>query len=105
MAGDIMIPAPSRVLQISCAIAALLGFLPWGLMFADTVIGAIESRSPLLMSVAAWFILLVPVWVIWFAIVAWRERNVSIKPAVLMAIPGLLFAALAVTVPFVSVAP
>ncbi len=100
-----MTPAPSRSLQIACAVVACLGFAPWGLVFAGALVGAIESKSPLFMSVAAWIVLLIPVWVIWFATVAWRERDVSAKPAVLMAVPGALFTVLAVAVSFVPFTP
>lgn len=100
-----MEPAPSRFLQVACAVIALLGFAPWALVFAGTMLGAIESKSPLVMSVAAWLVLLIPVWVIWFGIVAWRDRDVSAKPAVLMALPGVLFTVLAMTAPFMTVMP
>lgn len=100
-----MTPAPSRFLQIACAVIALLGFAPWALVFAGAVLGAIESKSPLVMAIAAWLVLLIPVWVIWFGIVAWRERDVSAKPAVLMALPGALFTVLAMTTPYMTAMP
>ena len=100
-----MKPAPSRYLQIGCAAIALLGFAPWALVFAGTMLGAIESQSPLAMSFAAWLVLLIPVWVIWFAIMAWRDRDVSAKPAVLMAIPGGMFMVLAMTTPYLTLMP
>jgi hypothetical protein len=91
--------APSRILQICCAVAAVLGFLPWGRMFGDTVFQAIESPSPLAMSLAAWLVLLVPLWVVWFAILAWQNRNVSVRPAVLMALPAVVITALVLALP------
>jgi hypothetical protein len=94
-----MKPAPSRHLQIVCAIIALIGFLPWGLMLAGTIGRAIESNVPLALSVAAWLVLLVPVWVIWFAVAAWQQRHVSARPAVLMALPAVLVTAFLVTLP------
>ena len=100
-----MLPAPSRVLQIACATVAIVGFAPWANMFAGTVLNAIESKSPLMMSVAAWLVLLIPGWVIWFAVIAWRERNVSARPAVLMAIPAALLTMLVIAIPYVRFAP
>lgn len=100
-----MKPAPSRFLQIVCAMIAVIGFAPWALVFAGAVLGAIESRSPLVMSFAAWLVLLIPIWVIWFAIVAWRDRDVSAKPAVLMALPGALCTVLAMTTPYLALVP
>ena len=94
-----MVPAPSRLLQIACAVVAVIGFAPWAFMFSGTVLRAIESERPLAMSVAAWLVLLVPVWVIWFALVAWRQRNASVTPAVLMALPALIITGLRVLHP------
>lgn len=91
--------APSRVLQIACAVAAILGFLPWAIVFGGTVLKAIESQAPLTMSVAAWLVLLVPLWVIWFAILAWQNRDVSARPAVLMALPAVVITALVLALP------
>jgi hypothetical protein len=91
--------APSRVLQLCCAVAAALGFLPWASMFGDTVFHAIESPSPVAMSLAAWLVLLVPLWVVWFAILAWQKRDVSVRPAVLMALPAVVITALVLALP------
>lgn len=100
-----MVPAPSRIVQIGCALAVVVGFLPWCLMVAFTVLGAIESTSPIAMTIAAWATLLVPVWVAWFATLAWRQRNISARPAVLMALPVLLVTAIVLALPFSSFAP
>jgi hypothetical protein len=97
-----MVPAPSRRLQIACAIVALFGFTPWTFMFSGTVLNAIESERPLAMSVAAWLVLLVPLWVVWFALVAWRERNATVTPAVLMALPALIIAGLHALLPLTA---
>lgn len=94
--------APSRRLQIGCAIVALIGFAPWALMFSGTVLHAIESDKPLAMSVAAWLVLLVPVWVIWFGLVAWRDRDASTTPAVLMALPAVLITGFGMVLPLAA---
>jgi hypothetical protein len=94
-----MAPAPSRKLQVACAIVAFVGLAPWGLMFSGTVLHAIESEQPLAMSVAAWLVLLVPVWVIWFALVAWRDRNATVTPAILMALPALIIGGVQLLLP------
>lgn len=105
MASQNIVSAPSRALQIGCAVAALVGFLPWGIIFDGMVLGAIESHAPLTMSVIAWFVLLVPVWVLWFAFLAWTERDVSARPAILMAIPAVVITALMITLPVFSPGP
>ena len=94
--------APSRYLQIGCAIVAAVGFAPWAMTFARTVLTAIESETPLAMSIAAWLVLLVPVWVIWFGLLAWRERDASNTPALLMALPAVLIAGLSLLRPLAS---
>ena len=79
--------APCRLTQLSCIAFVVLGLLPWGLLVGALTLDAIGSSMPLAMSLAAWLVLLVPLWVSWFAIVAWRQRNQSAFPAVLMAVP------------------
>ena len=102
-----MAPAssPSRKLQIACAVVAFIGFAPWALMFSRTVLRAIESEQPLAMSVAAWLVLLVPVWVVWFAVIAWRDRNATVTPAVLMAMPALIIGGVRLLLPFAASGP
>ena len=97
-----MAPAPSRKLQIACAIVAVAGIAPWALTFSGSVLRAIESEQPLAMSVAAWLVLMVPVWVVWFAVVAWRQRNASATPAVLMALPALIITGARVMLPIAA---
>ena len=96
-----MAPAssPSRKLQVICLLVACIGFAPWALMFSRTVLRAIESEQPLAMSVAAWLVLLVPVWVVWFGIIAWRDRNATVAPAVLMALPALIIGGVRLLMP------
>ena len=96
---------PSRRLQFACAIVACVGFAPWAFMFSGTVLNAIESEQPLAMSVAAWLVLLVPIWVIWFALVAWRERNATVTPAVLMALPALIISGMRLLSPLTGLLP
>ena len=88
-----------RIVQLLCAAVAVIGFLPWGQMLAGTIGRAIESNAPLMLSVAAWLVLLVPIWVLWFAVVAWHQRHVSARPAVLMAVPAVVVTALLVALP------
>ena len=100
-----LFPAPSRMLQYACAVVALVGFAPWAFMFSGTVLHAIESKQPLAMSVAAWLVLLVPIWVVWFALVAWQRRDASITPAVLMALPAVIITGVSVLQPLSGWAP
>ena len=89
----------TRTIQIVCALIAALGFLPWALMLGDATLQAIESPLPLRHSLLAWLVLLVPLWVTWFAIVTWHHRNETSMPALLMAAPGALISLLALSVP------
>ena len=93
---------PCRFTQMSCVAMVVLGLLPWALLVGALMLHAIQSPVPLTMSVVTWLVLLVPVWVIWFAIVAWRKRNETVLPAVLMAVPiavsGLKRIALAISI-------
>ena len=87
----------SRRLQVASAIAVVPGFLPWSQLADNAVHGAIHSeQAALTLSVVAWLLLLLPLWVAWFALRAWEQRNVSCLPAVLMAVPSLLVTAITV---------
>ena len=92
----------NRLTQISCIAMVLVGLLPWGFLTARLVLRAIDSHLPLTMSVAAWMVLLVPLWVVWFAIAAWAKRDESTLPAVLMAAPVAVVTALFLVVPGVA---
>ena len=81
-----------RLVQIACAVVAIAGLAPWASMFGAIVSRAIDSEQPLIMCVAAWLVMLMPVWVIWFALVAWRRRDFSLTPAILTTLPTLLIA-------------
>lgn len=96
---------PCRITQLSCAVTAALGFLPWGLLLAAATLQAIESPDPLTMSVAAWLVLLVPLWVLWFAVVAWNRRHESAMPALLMAAPAVVVTAMLLALPIAQSAP
>ena len=73
---------PCRFTQLSCIALVMLGLLPWGLLVGALMFEAIDSALPLTMSLAAWLVLLLPLWVMLFAIVAWRRRDESAVPAV-----------------------
>jgi hypothetical protein len=96
---------PRLIVQIVCATIALLGFLPWALVLGEAMLQAIESPLPLQHSLMAWLVLLVPLWVIWFAIVSWRKRNETVMPAMLMAAPAVFITLLAIAMPLTSAAP
>ena len=100
-----MTRTPCRITQLSCAVTALLGFLPWGLLLAAATLQAIESPAPLTMSFAVWLVLLVPIWVVWFGVVAWNKRHESVMPAVLMAVPAIVVTAMMLALPIAQSAP
>lgn len=91
--------APCRVTQLSCVAMVLFGLMPWALLVGGLLLRAIESRLPLTMSIVAWMVLLVPLWVIWFALAAWSKRNETAKPAVMMAAPVAVVMALFLVIP------
>jgi hypothetical protein len=86
--------SPRRITQFSCLAAVVLGVLPWVLTLTAVTVYAIESSGPLPMMVVAWLVLLVPLWVAWFGAMAWRQRHETAVPAVVMATPPVLVAAL-----------
>jgi membrane protein DedA with SNARE-associated domain len=83
----------------------LLGFLPWGLVVGAMTLQAIESPSPLTMSVVTWLVLLLPLWVAWFAVVAWNKRDETAMPAVLMALPAIVATVMLLAMPVAQSAP
>lgn len=96
---------PCRITQLSCLAATLLGVLPWGLVVAAMMLQAIESSSPLTMTVATWLVLLLPLWVAWFAVVAWNKREETALPAVLMALPTIVATVMLLAMPTAQSAP
>jgi len=94
--------APCRVTQFSCVAMVLFGLLPWALLVGGLVLRAIDSRLPLTMSVVAWMVLLVPLWVMWFAAAAWSKRDETAAPAVMMAAPVAVVMALFLVIPAVG---
>lgn len=98
-------PRACRVTQFSCIAVVVLGLLPWGLLVGALLLEAIASPLPLTMSLAAWAVALVPLWVTWFAIVAWRKRDESALPAVLMALPSSVVTAWFVLMPVAAAVP
>lgn len=100
-----MSSTPCRFTQFSCVATAVVGFLPWGIVMAAMTLQAIESPAPLMMSMAAWLVMLLPLWVVWFGIVAWNKRHESIMPALLMAMPALLVTAIVFALPVAQSAP
>lgn len=100
-----MLRSPCRLTQVSCVAMVALGLLPWGLMVGGLLLHAIESSVPLTMSLAVWLVLLVPMWVVLFAIVAWRKRNESAIPAVLMALPSAIVTGLFMLLPLGATLP
>ncbi len=95
----------ARTIQISCIGLVALSALPWMLLAGSMLLKAVESTSPLAMSVAAWLVLLVPLWVAWFAAAAWSKRDETSAPAVLMALPLPFVAVLFMIVPAATVLP
>ncbi len=93
--------APRRLTQISCVAMVVFGLLPWAFLTGGLILRAINSQQPLTMSVAAWMVLLVPLWVMWFAAAAWSKRDETAMPAVLMAAPVAVVVALFLVVPAV----
>jgi cytochrome bd-type quinol oxidase subunit 2 len=85
---------PNRITQWSCVAITAVCLVPWALLVGTLVIRAIDSRQPLAMSLFAWIVLLVPLWVIMLAVVAWQKRDESERPAVLMALPLVAISAL-----------
>lgn len=100
-----MSSSPCRVTQLSCLATTLLGMLPWGILVGAMTLQAVESHSPLTMSVATWLVLLLPLWVGWFAIVAWNKRNETALPAVLMALPAIVATVMLLAMPVAQSAP
>jgi hypothetical protein len=98
-------PRACRFTQISCIAVVVLGLLPWGLLVAALLLEAIDSHLPLTMSLAAWAVMLVPLWVSWFAIVAWRKRHETAVPAVLMALPSTVVTAWFMLMPVAAALP
>lgn len=94
-----------RVVQLSCIALVVLGTLPWLLLASAMLLKAVQSTSPLAMSVAAWIVLLVPLWVAWFAVAAWSKRDETPAPAVLMALPLPFVGMLFMLVPHATVMP
>lgn len=94
-----------RLVQFSCVALVALGTLPWLLLASAMLITAVQSSSPLAMSVAAWVVLLVPLWVAWFAVAAWSKRDETSAPAVMMALPLPFVAMLFMLVPHATVVP
>lgn len=90
---------PSRITQVSCATAGFVGLIPWGFLTPSLINSSISSATPLTMSVATWLVVLVPIWVGWFAVMAWDRRDVSSVPAVLMAVPAIVVTALLIALP------
>jgi len=93
--------SPRRLTQISWIAIVVFGLLPWALLTGGLVLRAIASHQPLTMSVAAWMVLLVPLWVMWFAASAWSKRDETAIPAVVMAAPVAVVMALFLVVPAV----
>lgn len=91
-----------RLTQVSCVAMVLVGLLPWAFLAGGLILRAIDSRQPLTMSVAAWIVLLVPLWVMWFAIAAWARRDESALPAVVMAAPVAVVTGLFLVIPSVG---
>ena len=92
--------APCRLTQLSCVALALGGMLPWGLLIAALTLRAIDAPVPFPPSlIAACVVAMLPVWVAWFAVLAWRRRNETALPAVLMALPSAIVTALLMLLP------
>ncbi|MEQ1717469.1 MAG: hypothetical protein ABL907_16075 [Hyphomicrobium sp.] len=96
---------PCRLTQLSCVAMVALGLLPWALLVGALLLRAIDSTLPLTMSLLAWVVLLVPVWVGWFAVIAWRQRDETALPAVLMAAPFVVVTAMFMMLPSGVAAP
>lgn len=90
---------PFRTTQWSCVAVVAMGMMPWALLVGSLLVRAIDSASPLTMSVVTWVVLLVPLWVAWFGALAWRHRNETAAPALIMAAPILLITALFMLIP------
>ncbi len=91
--------APCRMTQWSCVALVVLGLLPWALLVGSLLYRAVNSQLPITMSVIAWLVLLVPMWVAWFAISAWNQRHETAVPAMIMAAPVVLVTALFLALP------
>lgn len=100
-----MSPSPCRITQLSCLATTLVGVLPWGIVVGAMTLQAIESSSPLTMSVVTWLVLLLPLWVAWFAVVAWNKRHETALPAVLMALPTIVAIVMLLAMPVAQSAP
>lgn len=94
--------APRRLAQLGCVAIVIAGLAPWASFTGRMLVKAIESHQPLTMSVVAWVVMLVPLWVAWFAMSAWSRRNETAMPAMLMAAPLVVVTALFLTVPGVG---
>jgi hypothetical protein len=96
---------PRRYTQLSCIMMVVLGLLPWALLVGALMLQAIDSSQPLAMSLFAWLVLLVPLWIVLFAAVAWRKRHETAVPAILMAVPSVVVTALFMVLPPGTVLP
>lgn len=96
---------PTRLTQLSCVALVVAGLTPWTLLLAGLHVRAIDSTIPLTMSIAVWMVLLVPLWVLWFAVTAWDKRNETALPAIIMAAPVALVTALFLVIPAGSALP
>lgn len=97
--------APCRLTQLSCVLLVVLSAAPWAWLSGDLVLQAIHSRLPLTLSVAAWLVMLVPLWVCWFALIAWQRRHESSAPAIVMAAPLLVVTTAFLLMPQAGVLP
>lgn len=96
---------PRRFTQLACAFVVLLSALPWAWLTGDLLVKAVHSRVPLALSLAAWLVMLVPIWVCWFAVIAWQKRHETSAPAIVMAAPVLVVTTAFLLMPAVSVSP
>lgn len=94
-----MSETPCRITQWSCIALVVLAVAPWALLTAGLVYRAVNSSQPLTSTLVAWMVLLVPLWVFWFAAAAWEQRHESAMPALVMAAPAPLVTALFFLVP------
>ena len=94
-----------RLTQASCSLLVLLSALPWASLTGDLLVQAVHSRLPLTLSFAAWLVMLVPIWVCWFAVIAWQRRHETSAPAIVMAAPLLVVATAFMLMPAAGVLP
>ena len=86
--------APSRMTQYVCVAITVAATVPWVLLVGALLIRAVDSSQPLTMAIIAWLVMLVPMWVAMLAAIAWKKRNETERPAVIMALPPLGISAL-----------